>query len=402
MNKLILYSFFFFGLFPLLPARLAGLPVIVFFLAALHRAVRDRQTPNNFWKIIFWTSIYLSFAISFFYSENIQLEALKALETRLSLIVIPIGFLILSKENTQMLVKNMNMFKLIFTLSSFLLCLFYLCFLLMFEPSTNPAFGFPSGFFFKSAAIGTPFFTLEPVYFSFIIAIAIVTVISLLDEGKIKLLVSLLFCFVFISVLILLASKTALIFTFTFFAWVIFYRIKKRTNRSLIAITFILIAIIVSNVPSLKYELKEIKNITQSKKTAIDDSTDKRARITISAFELSKIVNPIFGTGLGDVQDELNIIYKNRGYMDLLEKKCDPHNQFFSTYIGGGCLGLLILCFFLYQLLKKCINRNRVFLFWTVLFFIFQMLTETILERQTPVILFSFFTSIILLYENKK
>ena len=169
----------------------------------------------------------------------------------------------------------------------------------------------------------------------------------------------------------------------------------------MIVLAFILIAIIVSNVPSLKYELKEIENITQSKKTAIDDSMDKRARITISALELSKKVNPIFGTGLGDVQDELNIIYKNRGYMDLLKISCNPHNQFFSTYIGGGCLGLIILCFFLFQLLKKCIKWNQVFLFWTVVFFIFQMLTETILERQISVILFSFFTATILLHENK-
>ena len=109
----------------------------------------------------------------------------------------------------------------------------------------------------------------------------------------------------------------------------------------------------------------------QGKKRAKDDSMDQRKRVTESAVELATKVNPFIGTGIGDVQNDLNKIYQEKNYKDLLIKKYDAHNQFISMYLGVGVVGIIGLILLLYGVIKTCINNKLVFVFWIQCFFIF-------------------------------
>ena len=149
-------------------------------------------------------------------------------------------------------------------------------------------------------------------------------------------------------------------------------------------------------IPSVRYEIEEIQYFIKGEKRAKDDTNDLRYRITSSSILLAKQINPVIGTGIGDTQNDLNSVYLEKGYDDLLLKKHDTHNQYLSMLLGVGIIGLLGLLLQLLLLSHLFFKERQVFALWIICFFMAQMLTETILERQIPVILFSLFVSFML------
>ena len=389
-------SFLFFGIFPLLPVKLLGLPVILFFIVSIISFILDRNKKLDYRKFLIAISPYFLFFISALYSEDIGLGIKKITEARLSLFVVPLSFFLLSKKSINIVKLQVFNFKLIYVASSFLMSIIYLCYLPFVVESNNPSFRFPTGFFFKSAAANMPYWYLEPVYFSFIITIAFVFLSNLYNNNKIKIFYFIIISIVYFSVLFLMVSKLALIFIAIFVLWLLFYKIKNIKQRVIIISLLLITLYPIYRIPSVKYEIEEIQYFIKGKKRAKDDPNDKRSRITESSFELIKKINPVFGTGIGDVQRDLNKVYKEKKYKDLLKKKYDVHNQFISMYLGGGVIGVIVLFIYLFILIRLSINNRQVFFLWICIFFIMQMCTETVLERQLPVIIMSFITSIIL------
>lgn len=399
-NKYLVLSFLSFAVFPILPVKFLGLPVILFFSASITSFIFDPNKTLDYRKLLIAVSPYLLFCISALYSEDIGFGLKKVYETRLSLLVVPLSFFLLSKDSIKSIKSQLYKFKLIYITSSFLLCIIYLCYLPFISVSDNPAFRFPSGFFFKSAAANLPLWYLEPVYFSFVIVIAFIFLCKLYHNKRIKARIFFIISFVYFCILFLMVSKIALVFTGIFTLWFVFYQIKSRNYRVIMVLVLLFSLYPIYKVPSIKYEIEEVQYFIKGKKRARDDANDKRKRITESALELAMKTNPIFGTGIGDVQRDLNMVYKKNSYDDLLIMKYDAHNQFLSMYLGLGLVGVTGLFIFLFYLVKTSINNQKVFILWVLCFFILQMLTETVLERQIPVILWSLIMSIILFLQG--
>ncbi|SDG47539.1 O-antigen ligase family protein [Psychroflexus sediminis] len=395
-KKLLIFSLYGIAAFPLLPEEILGLPVILLFISSVINFIETKKINFNYKKLFIATIPFILFLFSSFYSDDFSYAFKKVSGTRLSLLVVPLSFFLLKSESIQHIKSNLTKFQMLFSISSLLLCVIYFTYLPFIEPSNNPAFVFPSGFFFKFAVNDIPYFHIEPVYFSFLITLSLINTVHLFTTKKLNSFFFIIIIIIYLSVVFLLVSKIAILFTILFGAWFIFFKLKRKKISIILIILALLIIYPIYQIPSIKYEVEELQYFYKGKKRAKDDSTQQRYRVTKSSLDLAKQVNPLIGTGIGDVQKELNEVYEKNNYEELLTKKFDTHNQFISIFLGVGIIGLLGLMAHLISLIVLAFNKKFNYSLWALLFIILQMFTETVLERQLPVIVYSFLISFIL------
>jgi O-antigen ligase len=101
---------------------------------------------------------------------------------------------------------------------------------------------------------------------------------------------------------------------------------------------------------------------------------------------------PILGTGAGDCEDELLKVYRKNNFEIALKASYNPHNQFLQTLLTLGPIGLFFLLGIFGSMLRRA-DRNQDFpLFLLVIVFAFSMITESMLERQSGIFLFTVLT----------
>lgn len=104
--------------------------------------------------------------------------------------------------------------------------------------------------------------------------------------------------------------------------------------------------------------------------------------------------NIIAGVGTGDMKYELNNQYINDGQNYLADQNTNTHNQFLDFLVKFGLLGFvaIVIAFFCYY--KSAWSRGNNLYFLFLVFIMFCMLTENILNRQLGIVFFFFFNSI--------
>jgi O-antigen ligase len=112
--------------------------------------------------------------------------------------------------------------------------------------------------------------------------------------------------------------------------------------------------------------------------------------------------NFVFGTGTGDLEDEINSQYiKDKSKLNLAYRYL-PHNQYLTILVSFGITGFLIICFsviFPVIRLKACksILFNMFFLI-----ILLSMLGEDTLETHTGITFFAYFYSLLIFGNNKE
>jgi O-antigen ligase len=100
---------------------------------------------------------------------------------------------------------------------------------------------------------------------------------------------------------------------------------------------------------------------------------------------------PILGTGVGDMQDELQKVYKRNQFDIAYSYRFNPHNQYLQTWAASGIVGLLILLMIYFVSFKYALDsKNQLYIALVLLLFL-SMITESMLERQKGLVFFSFF-----------
>ena len=109
-----------------------------------------------------------------------------------------------------------------------------------------------------------------------------------------------------------------------------------------------------------------------------------------------------FGTGTGDITDELCKRYETKGYTYILRKKLNCHNQYLQHLVGLGIPGLLALLLFLGLPLWEAI-RQRDFLqgMWWLLV-AGNLLVESMLETRAGSNFIPLMTGLLLLHGRAK
>jgi O-antigen ligase len=196
-----------------------------------------------------------------------------------------------------------------------------------------------------------------------------------------------------------------LLFTVFFLLRWIYYRFGKLRFYLVLVITPILLFTMLSNLPGIQTDFRNTKNavfafskdpihFVKSKDGPISGNETRLIMWTVTVQEIGK--HP-FGVGTGNIDDYLTISLENYGLHDLAQHKYNPHNQFLQTALEIGIPGLLILLLFLFSALKAACKTHNKLLILVLATLVFNCLFESMLQRQTGIVFYSFWICFLVL-----
>lgn len=124
------------------------------------------------------------------------------------------------------------------------------------------------------------------------------------------------------------------------------------------------------------------------------NSTTGRLEIWRESMEILQD-NWLFGTGTGDVKDELMKTYEKHQFHYALDKKLNAHNQFLQVWLTLGIVGLLLLIWSLALPIYRLKSQGQPLFALFAVVIILNSMTESILEVQKGVLFFVFFYSLL-------
>jgi O-antigen ligase len=196
--------------------------------------------------------------------------------------------------------------------------------------------------------------------------------------------------------IVLSASKAGIIsMVFILAAWVI-CKLKSPNKTSpylkYIVIAGVLIPMILMRIAP-EYGNRFINTFRVFSNKPIEHNTQESNALRLISWNAAiKIIksHPALGVGLGDVRNELKIIYKKENQEVAYTKALNAHNQFLQTSVGIGLPGLIaLLGMLLFFILSSFQNRYKLGIVLGVLVFI-NLLFESMLETQAGILFIVF------------
>lgn len=130
-------------------------------------------------------------------------------------------------------------------------------------------------------------------------------------------------------------------------------------------------------------------------------SINKRIKIYIigSSFFKTKSVE-INGTGIVDKQIEKRYNEKFKDSFNFKTETYNAHNQYIHIFIDWGYIGVLLLLFLLYLLIKDAASKRFLWIMFFWLFFAILLSMESFLIRQRGIMLFIIFGCLFISKDN--
>ena len=384
-TNLILMGISLFGIYPLIPHKYESISVFLLALCALiYRIIKPKKIifKKTFFIV---SSIYFILFLSVLFSED-KTRGLKKMETTLSLLAFPIIFYILLGKSMVDFIKV----KLFFLKTYYISCLIFTSIsFYLFEIYENSKYLTKDSNFFRIAILDNQYIGEHPIYVSIFIAIAIIFGFSFFDKARkissTNILIALAQCYL-ILLLLMLMSKGVILSLFMVF---IIKLLKQKivTKIHVFSLILILTTFFVF-IPSKNNRFKEIIDINSYRKLDENNSTSIRF-INYKCGLKSLIKSPIFGYGIGDVQEQMDLCYQEEN-INFPKKRYNTHNQYLFIWLSSGIIGFLIFIGILFYFFKKSIQYKDEMMFSLLVLYSFTFLFENVLSRQSGVIFFCF------------
>lgn len=380
-------NFFFNLIFSLIlfPRNLKPLIILVFSIAIIIVAITKKNKPN--WKFfLINSSVYFLVLLTMFYTEDLKAGSLK-LQTMLSMLLFPLLFSLISKEKYLFLYKNRYSYFHFYIGSVILFNL--IVFIWMFI--NNPMFYDITKHFSFIVNSNLGKYNIHPIYLSIHIGLGII--FSFFSWKNKKSLYKILLTILLFFFLIILSKKGPVISLIIVFLYIfLFSLVKKHKKKALISLLlFIILMSTLSRVRDSFSELFKVEELTE------DNISSTNIRLAIYKTSLKPINNSFFfGYGIGDYNKILSDSYNKEV---LVKGNYNSHNQYISFVLLGGVLILIVFISIQIYNIKLAVRKSDYLFIAVSLFYLLNMLTENILERENGVIFFSFFISF-LAYKN--
>lgn len=165
------------------------------------------------------------------------------------------------------------------------------------------------------------------------------------------------------------------------------YFIEHKWIYKIIVISFLIIGFIffIKNT-RFKEVFQKFENAT----------TIEQIDIRLSLWHDALIVwkeKPIFGHGIGDGKDAIILVHEQRKIKEAIKYKFNAHNQFLETAMQTGIVGLIILILVFAVPLYQSIKKKQELLFLFLMICLINFMFESMLQRLTGVVFFSFWYS---------
>ena len=386
-DKLLTLSFF------SLPIRCEITSVCVFCMFFLSVFDVIKHKTNIFKKInltiLFLFLYFLIDLIGIVYSEN-KSFGLKDLESKMFFVLVPIIFLS-NNFSRDIISKSLKYFILGTTIILLIL------------------YGFALNYFLKQGSIPTYVnfsFYVHPAYYSLYLLFSIILLIKLNNNSPFLSTWKYYFLLFFLSVGIILTNSKAGTLSFIIFIIILVIKFllkqKKKYLISTLSGLIIISSIVFQKLESSRFsELKTIFNFPyQTEYNDAYNSTQIRIIIWRSVKEIIQN-KPFFGTGTGDIKDELKNEFIKIKFQNGIDNNYNCHNQFLQIIATFGfVLGLPILIIYGYSIYRGIKSKNFLFVLLN-LFIIFNLLFESMLESKVGIEFFVLFNLILFALENK-
>lgn len=255
----------------------------------------------------------------------------------------------------------------------------------------------------------------HPTYFSFFIIAAVSGLWLLNFKNEFPYSIKWLFAFTMFCglVFILCLSLAAIIFLFIMLFSIGIITVKRRFGIKWAAIVTIILPITFYSasqfIPRIKFEINNgitatglfLTNPIQYVKNKPGDKTGNEVRLVMWAATILEIKDHPLGVGTGNVDEHLSSRLRDLGQLTLSKQddkghiRYNPHNQFLQTALEIGLFGLIFLLTYIFGLLRLAWKHKDAFLAVIVGGLFFNSLFESILQRQSGIVFFSFLLSLL-------
>jgi O-antigen ligase len=379
---------------------IAFILLVIIELIGLHKKDFYFKKPNRI--SVAFILLYVSYFIGTFFTFFPEI-ANKYLEYKLSFFLIPLLFLIQPKKKINLFYPTLGL--ILGLILSLTIGLF------------NATICYSKINYFFDCYFSSNLTTEHPTYYTVFLtfALALIWQAYYLKFKFFSLANSIILTLVFIIIIILSLAMAGLLFLLiSFFLLLIIFVYKKFGKIILLISIFISISIIFSImvfVPILKDEVDNSKNalinyikdpnefVKMNTKHSGDD-----VRLIMWTVTFDGFLDHPFGVGTGNLDFYLSNKLKNYNQYDLgkMDNKhqilYNPHNQFLQTGLEIGIFGLLILLFIIFYGLKKAYQTKNWILFILLLNLFFNSLFESMLQRQSGIVFYTFWICLLSVY----
>ncbi|HLV14587.1 MAG TPA: O-antigen ligase family protein [Xanthomarina sp.] len=206
--------------------------------------------------------------------------------------------------------------------------------------------------------------------------------------------------------LVLLGSRNSLLLSTLFIiGYPLVYLLKNKLFVKLTILISAVLTIIISSIyfnPPLQEKIKEAINYENQY------NINKRwggVSVRKLIWEYGYIAfkkKPIIGTGVGDTQKELNTSYLKCTQTTALNAQTyNAHNDILQIAVTVGLIGLSLYLFSLFYIFYTSFLKGNYIHCIFILLFLVSGLTESLLERDMGIRVYSFFTILLFIYSTQ-
>ena len=194
----------------------------------------------------------------------------------------------------------------------------------------------------------------------------------------------------FLIFIVLLSSRIVIIATLLTMA------LAASKRKFLVAGLIVMLIVVVVNPLVLYRNTQEYtrKNFSLPPASFSDNPISIRMSLLWLSFQAMREINPIIGTGTGDVEDTIAALQEKYNVHNVLSTS-DPHNQYLHTYIALGTVGLLALLAVFAAPFWVMFRQKEFLVCVGLAAFMVVCLTESAFELQKGIVLFALCVSII-------
>ena len=392
------------GFLPIIPYNVSSITMITWILIlVLYPFLYKKQLHlrnSRFW-VPFWflTGNFFIFVISMVYTSDIR-EGLRFIESSLVMLILPLGFLIMSKLpiDTSVTVRYSTQ---VFWISTSLLCLYLLW--SFYRLGHFSRFSEVNSFnsIFRDTADHLT--RKHPTYLSLYFGFAMYLTCEKFARRKgffLNILYGVILG-ILVVVVLLMASRTPIIAVIVSFLVVYFFKIRKKWLKAVFFIGFIIVSVLVVRLtPAIYSRVTEVSNTAFEPPVGVHHNSTN-IRVGIIKCSLDIIKNNIWiGVGAGDDRTNLLNCYK-RYPTDAYEIHFyNTHNQYLNILLLTGVFSLIFFIGTLFLIIKDSFhNKDFVLLFFIVLLCV-GFITENLLSRQAGIVFFYYFVCLRVLFNR--
>lgn len=334
-------------------------------------------------QFLLFYSFFILTLISSLFSSN-QTEALFSIEIKLSFLLFP--YLLFCFKWPLPILKRCVV---AFVSGCFFACLYLIIRAFLYTMSGHP------GYFFYTLFSGF----IHASYFAMYLILAIAFVFLLYGKWfsahKSVIYSSYFFIVIFITSVFLCSSKMGLITLCICLPLLILYKWRSILSFKNVAVGIVITLLLLFFATLiLPDSFKRLKSLSALSTETVDKNSAESTAVRMLIWEQSAHIiskNLVFGTGVGDANDELYRSYENNGLTGALRHKLNAHNQYLQTAIGMGLVGLALLVMINFGSLIYSIRKKHFLFFIFSVLIIMNFMVESMLQRSDGVLFFAFF-----------